>query len=311
MTTLAVIMSTYNGSKYIKEQVDSILSQSFKDFTLFIRDDGSTDNTVELLQELANADERIKLVFDDNENEHPNTNLGFGESFSRCAKEALKSDYKYFSFCDQDDFWEKEKLSLAVKHLDEMDVSSPNLFASNYYICDGELNITGNFCDGNPMDKVTFQNMFFEGVFPGFTIVINRTLAELAFMNSQASHIFYHDKWVSLIALGLKGSIKYCPTPLAKYRRHSEAASSTNLGFVKKLQWRINKVLNGDFCPRTKQMLISFKELFAGDVDADIFKFLKTFTGKSKLKKLFYKGRLRRSLSGEILLRLIILLGKI
>lgn len=309
MATLAVIMSCYNGHKYIKEQIDSILAQSFSDIKLFIRDDGSSDDTPDILKDYAASDSRVELVFD--EAGKPNTNKGFGGSFSSCARYALSHcDFKYMAFCDQDDYWEKDKLSTAVSFLEKIE-DGPALFASNYFICDEALNVNGTFNDGNPMKNVTFQNMFFEGVFPGFTMVMNRRLAELAFNNNETSHIYYHDKWVSLICLGMGGDIHYCPTPLAKYRRHSEAESSTDLGFMKKLKWRIDKVLNGDFCPRTKQMLISFKTLFAGKMDDAINSFLDTFTGSSKAKKLFYPRKLRRSASGEILLRLIILLGKL
>ncbi len=309
MATLAVIMSCYNGHKYIKEQIDSILAQSFSDIRLFIRDDGSSDDTPDILKSYADSDSRVELVFD--EAGKPNKNKGFGGSFSSCARYALfHSDFKYMAFCDQDDYWEKDKLSTAVSFL-EKDHEKPALFASNYYICDDSLNVNGTFNDGNPMEKVTFQNMFFEGVFPGFTMVMNRRLAELAFNNSETSQIYYHDKWVSLICLGMGGDIHYSATPLAKYRRHSEAESSTNLGFAKKLKWRINKVLNGDFCPRTKQMLISFKLLFADEMDENTNAFLDVFTGSSKTRKLFYPMKLRRSASGEILLRLIILLGKL
>ncbi len=309
MATLAVIMSCYNGHKYIKEQIDSILAQSFSDLKLFIRDDGSSDDTPAILKAYAESDSRIELVFD--EAGKPNKNKGFGGSFSSCARYALShSDFKYMAFCDQDDYWEKDKLSTAVSFL-EKDDEKPALFASNYYICDDALKVNGTFNDGNPMEKVTFQNMFFEGVFPGFTMVMNRRLAELAFDNNETSHIYYHDKWVSLICLGMGGNIHYSASPLAKYRRHSEAESSTDLGFMKKLKWRIDKVLNGDFCPRTKQMLISFKQLFANEMDETTKAFLDIFTGSSKAKKLFYPKKLRRSATGELLIRLIILLGKL
>ncbi len=310
MATIAIVMSTYNGQTFLKEQINSILGQSFSDFTLYIRDDGSSDETVSIIEEMAVADSRIVLVKDGS---GANTNMGFGASFSSAAAFALNNDsgFSYLAFCDQDDVWEAGKLQAAVDKLAGVDANAPALFASNYYICDEKLNVNGTFSDTNPMEGVTFQNMFFEGVFPGFTLVINRHLAQLSFLNDCSKDIYYHDKWVSLIALGLGGRIVFDATPLAKYRRHSSAASSTNLGAFAKIKWRIGTVLNGDFCPRTRLMLKCFNQLFSASVDADIKQFLQIFVGDKKIKKLFYPKHLRRSPSGEFLLRLIILLGKL
>ena len=311
MATIAIVMSTYNGQTFLEEQIKSILEQSYPDFTLYIRDDGSSDDTLSIINKMAATDSRINVISDATAT--ANSNVGFGASFASTAAFALTddSDFKYLAFCDQDDVWEAGKLQAAVDKLSDLDSNLPALFASNYYICDEVLNVTGTFCDSNPMDKVTFQNMFFEGVFPGFTLMINRCLAELAFLNDYSRDIYYHDKWVSLIALGLGGSIVYDTTPLAKYRRHSAAASSTNLGMMAKIKWRIGTVLNGDFCPRTRMMLACFNQLFSDKVDASIRDFLQLFTSKNTFKKLLYPKALRRSVSGEILLRIIILLGKL
>mgnify|MGYP002623472414 FL=1 len=303
-------MSTYNGHEYIKEQIASILSQAYTDFTLFIRDDGSTDDTVLILQTLAITDSRIKLIID--EPGHPNNNLGFGESFSGAMQHAMSiGAFDYYAFCDQDDYWDENKIKRAVNSLDTCDQSLPTLYACNYYICDSKLTIISQGTSGSPMKNVTFENMFFEGVFPGFTIVINRTLAMIAFSKVDSAQIYYHDKWVSLITLGLDGKIIYDHTPLAKYRRHESVASSTGKGAFAKLKWRIDKVLNGDFCPRTRQMLHCYKDAFYRKMNYDIRDFLDVFTGTNRIKKLFFNKRLRRSISGEILLRFIILLGKI
>ena len=306
MSKVAVILSAYNGTTYIKEQINSILAGSYTDFTIFIRDDGSKDDTSQLLSDTYKDEPRVRLILGEE-------NLGFGNSFSRTMKLALEDSdgYDYFAFCDQDDFWEKEKLMRAVKALNSMDESKPNLFAANYFICDEKLEINGTFCDGNPMEKVTFQNMFFEGVFPGFCIVINRKLAELAFAQTTAPDIFYHDKWVSLLAFANAGEIYYDRTPLAKYRRHEGAASSTNLGILAKIKWRINNVLNGNFCPRTKKMLCEFKKFYYSTCDDEIKKFLDIFTGEKTCRKFFYMKRLRRSVGGEFLMRMILLLGKL
>ncbi len=303
MSKTAIIMSSYNGTAYIEEQIESLLAQTSQDITIFIRDDGSRDGTYNLLKSRYENNDRLRLFSGEN--------LGFGNSFSTTIGYALadESCYDYFAFCDQDDYWMPDKIEHAVDTLSKKDQNTPLLFAHNYYICDENLHGTDTFCNGNPLNKVTFQNMFFEGVFPGFTIVINRTLAQLAFEKNAADDIFYHDKWVSLIALSL-GNIIYDTAPLARYRRYEAAASSTNKGPVAKLKWRINNVLNGNFCPRTQTMLTEYKRFFYDASATDIKEFLDIYTGNSKAAKLFYNHRLRRSLAGEILMRMIILLEK-
>lgn len=312
MASVAIIMSTYNGEKYIREQISSLLEQDFCDFKIFVRDDGSTDGTVDILKEMAASDDRIFLVED--VAGQANKNLGFGESFGSTARIALQeASIQYFAFCDQDDYWEKGKISSAVSLISDYEISHhgvPVMCACNYQICDSNLNPISTFCDDDPMAGVSFENMFFEGVFSGFAITINRPLAEKAFAGD-SKNIYYHDKWVSLIALGLGGKILYDTTFQAKYRRHEAAASSASLSGFAKLKWRVDKVLNGDFCPRTSAMLKEYKSRFYNSSDADIQNFLDVFTGNKKARKIFFKKRLRRSVSGEILMRLILITGKL
>ncbi len=304
MARTAIIMSSYNGMAHIKEQIESLLAQTKQDITIFIRDDGSKDGTFEMLKNEYGSNANLRIFSGEN--------LGFGNSFSTAIRYALADEacFDYFAFCDQDDYWLPDKIDRAEAALSKKDQTIPLLFSHNYYICDEALQGDNLFSPTNPMKDVTFQNMFFEGVFPGFTIVINRTLAKLAFLGDTPADIFYHDKWVSLIALS-QGDIIYDTKPLARYRRYEAAASSTNKGPVAKLKWRIDNVLNGNFCPRTSKMLSEYRRLFYNTSSLEIKEFLNIYTSDKKTAKLFYKARLRRSFSGEILIRFIILLGKI
>lgn len=92
---ITVLMSTYNGEKYLKEQLDSILNQEQVDLKLLIRDDGSTDGTVNILKEYENSHTNIKW--------YSGLNLGCGKSFFQLVLDAPKSDY--YAFVDQDDVW--------------------------------------------------------------------------------------------------------------------------------------------------------------------------------------------------------------
>ena len=100
---VAVVLSTYNGEKYVKEQLDSILKQTYKNVEIIVRDDGSKDSTVEIIKEYQEKHKNIKLVVGEN--------LGFIKSFFELLKIA---EADYYSYADQDDIWVKNKIELAV-----------------------------------------------------------------------------------------------------------------------------------------------------------------------------------------------------
>jgi len=129
-----ILMATYNGEKYLKEQIESIINQSYNDWTLLIRDDKSKDNTVSIIEEYERKDSRIKLLRDKKEK------LGFVKNF----EELLKSSHKEFiMFSDQDDYWEKDKIKNYIEILKKNEnlIQKPLLIHSNSFVCDKNLKI--------------------------------------------------------------------------------------------------------------------------------------------------------------------------
>ena len=110
--TVEVLLSTFNGEKYLAEQLDSIWGQDYRDVALAIRDDGSTDGTVTLLERLIAGHAVSRLAV----GEH----LGAAQSFMALLANVSR-DARYAAFCDQDDVWMKDKLAVAVCALEEMD----------------------------------------------------------------------------------------------------------------------------------------------------------------------------------------------
>ncbi len=109
-------MATYNGEKYVNEQIDSILSQTYQDFELIICDDCSKDRTREILQEYSQKDSRIKLLFNEK-------NLGFKKNFEKAIS---MCNGEYIAFCDQDDIWENYKLQFAIEKIENNDIYCSN-----------------------------------------------------------------------------------------------------------------------------------------------------------------------------------------
>ena len=123
---IAVLLSTFNGEKYLKEQIESILSQSHKDLILYIRDDGSSDNTKIILDNYASKDRRITIDY--------GRNIGYTRSFFEMLK-VVEADA--YAFCDQDDLWMSDKLERANRILEKTRV--PTLWFSNVNICDENM----------------------------------------------------------------------------------------------------------------------------------------------------------------------------
>lgn len=113
---IAILMSTYNGARYLAEQLDSILAQTYADWKLTVRDDGSTDDTLRILQQYAKADKRISVLTD-------GENIGACRSFERLLTQCEGAEY--YAFCDQDDVWRSDKLALSLDAIQQAEKAHP------------------------------------------------------------------------------------------------------------------------------------------------------------------------------------------
>lgn len=122
---VVILMSTYNGEKYIEEQLESLLNQTYSDIKIFIRDDGSKDRTKEIIKQFLQKSKNIFLI--------EGENIGFINSFFELLNISDTADY--YAYCDQDDVWMEDKIERAVKFLEKSDSNKPVLYFSNsdYY----------------------------------------------------------------------------------------------------------------------------------------------------------------------------------
>ena len=128
-------MATYNGEKYLAEQLDSIINQTYHNWNLLIRDDNSTDKTLEIIQNYHKKDKRIKILKDDK------GNLGIVKNFEELLK---NSESEFIMFSDQDDYWLENKIEkyVAILNTSSEDIlKKPMLIHSNSFICDDNLEI--------------------------------------------------------------------------------------------------------------------------------------------------------------------------
>lgn len=205
MKTVCVLLSAYNGEKYISEQIDSILAQEGVDVHLIVRDDGSTDSTLTILQSYK---EKGKLDFIVGEN------IGWKKSFMELLFKASPADY--YAFSDQDDYWLPEKLQVAVEQLETMG-KGPNLYCSNtYYWRQGEP-VSPYRTDKVPTAK---DYILIWILTQGCTFVFTKQLLS-QIITARPSIDTPHDVLV-MRAAAMMGDVYYDSTPHIWYRQHGD-----------------------------------------------------------------------------------------
>ncbi len=206
MKTVTVLMSAYNGGKYLHEQIDSILKQTDIDVRLVVRDDGSKDGTIELLEEY-----KRKGLLD----WYSGDNLGPARSFLKLLKDAPRS--YYYAFSDQDDYWMPDKLSVAVNSLKDYE-DNPALYFCQTQLADSNLNKIPSVII-KPL--LTFGEALVYQFVGGCTMVMNSKLREIV-NGYSPSYLPMHDVWVYLIAHCVDAHIVFDREPHILYRQHGD-----------------------------------------------------------------------------------------
>ncbi|MBE5912901.1 MAG: glycosyltransferase [Pseudobutyrivibrio ruminis] len=290
-----ILISTYNGAQYIIEQIESLLNQTYEYIDIFIRDDGSTDNTLEVIGPYVESG-KVKLV--------KGTNIGFGKSFLSLLKESGDADY--WAFCDQDDVWFPDKIKWAIDWFELQDNSKPLIYHSSYYLSDEVLSVTEKNKLWNY--KYTFAKSLTEVIHMGFSIVINRTQRDLM-LKADINNLTSHDHWAEVLAI--KYGYVYEDERIASiHRRLTESQSSSSL--YARFRWLRGALCNeSEILPVAREYCRVFKDERDEDYNiAALFVFDK-YSLKKSLKKAFYPHRWRSSISSEIIIRCLMLIGKI
>ncbi|MCI9377550.1 MAG: glycosyltransferase family 2 protein [Eubacterium sp.] len=202
-------MSTYNGEKYIKEQLESIIAQKGVKISLLVRDDGSSDRTAAILKRYSQEHENISY--------YTGNNLGASKSFFDLLKKADHSA-DYFAFSDQDDYWLPDKLIRAVKMLRQIKQQDiPLLYGSMVTYASEDLQ-NGQAVSYRNRRKTGLGNALVENIFMGCTEVFNRSLLELV-SSHQPKGEGWHDWWLYLTASAF-GKAVYDRNAYILYRQH-------------------------------------------------------------------------------------------
>ncbi len=224
-----ILLSTYNGSKFLKEFIDSLFSQTYKDWILTVRDDGSKDNTTEITENIsAKYPGKINLIKDEL------GNLGTCKSFLTLLKQA-KADY--IMFADQDDVWLPDKIEKTISKMFEVErkyaKTTPILIHTDLIVVDEKLNtIASSFWryQGQNPEYKSLNYLLVQNNVTGCTIMVNKALKDLVVQIPDKA--IMHDWWLALVASAF-GVIEYIPDQTILYRQHQ----SQNTGARKYSFW--------------------------------------------------------------------------
>lgn len=295
---VTILLSTYNGEKYIKEQIDSILNQTYTNIQLIVRDDGSCDKTVSILKQY---EKEKKLVL------YIGENKGFVSSFFELLK---KEQSDYYAFADQDDVWKDDKIERAVNKLEKEDANIPLLYCSNYTIYDEHRKKEKKH---KSIKNVSFANSLVECIAPGMTMVINKKAADTV-LEKSSRQCYYHDWWLYMICVSL-GKVVYDDYSSVIYRRHIGVETKKEQNWIKVQIWRLKQIFYNGYFKKVREQIQSFYNEYKDELLEEHVKIIQPFilpwSIKNVIKKLIYKKPYRNGILDEILIRLLFIVNVI
>lgn len=232
---VAILMATYQGESFVREQLNSIASQSYKSWDLYISDDGSKDKTIDIIKGF--SEERGVPV-----NICTGPCKGFVSNFlSLLSKDDIESDY--FAFSDQDDVWHRNKLEKAVGWLDKIPSFKPALYCTRTHLVDVNCESVGY----SPLfkRKPSFNNALIQSIGGGNTMVINKAARDLIVKAGKVD-VISHDWWIYILVSGAGGEVFHDTEATLDYRQHPSNIIGSNLGIKAKIS-RLGKIFEGQY----------------------------------------------------------------
>lgn len=244
-----VLIATYNGEKYLPEQLDSIINQTYENISIRIRDDCSSDYTNNIIDSYIGRYENIDKI------NRIQKNLGAKNSFWQLLKEAKESEY--YALSDQDDFWMPDKMKRAVDKLLELETiygaETPLLYCSAKMVTDDKLNDIYLEKAENP--QITFGAALVENLCTGCTCVMNRKLRDLV-VKERPRFFIMHDWWIYLTAVSF-GQVYYDEESYIKYRQHGDNVYGEITSRTALLKYRLKELFRtrGETYKQIKEFL--------------------------------------------------------
>jgi glycosyltransferase involved in cell wall biosynthesis len=249
--SVAILMCTYNGEDFLEEQLDSIETQDYKNWTLYVNDDGSKDRTLSILKAYQKKWGFKKLII------RRGPEKGFCQNFLQiiCDKK-INADLYFLS--DQDDVWMPHKLSHTIKKLSKLDLLKPTLYcARTTYVSSDAKRILGE--SDLFLKPPSFRNAIVQSIAGGNTMAFNNPLKKIV-SQFKLAEVISHDWWLYIVNELSAGKTLYDPESTILYRQHSKSLIGANTGFIAKLR-RLKMLIKGTYRDYNTTHLNAFSEL--------------------------------------------------
>lgn len=298
---VAVLISTYNGEQYLSEQIDSLLHQEGDfEIQIIIRDDGSSDETINILKRLEKTTNSIRW--------YQGANMRPAKSFmdliSNCGQ------YDFYCFCDQDDYWDSDKIKVGINVL--KNIYDPCIYYCNAKLVDDQLTALGsNVYKKEPYNDI-YTTVCASNVI-GCTMIMNSALIDYIRRHESPQIISMHDSYMARVCLSIGGHIIYDNAPHMKYRQHSNNVIGIKSSLCGKINQAVNLIMSQP--PVTiDEQASEILRLYLDDISYDNRKWLKIVSNYRKnffarLYLVLSRKTKYKSLTRSIEMRLAILLG--
>lgn len=279
MNKVEILLATYNGEKYLRALLESLLAQTFTDWTLLIHDDGSFDKTPDILRAYrARFPEKVFLVED---------NIRLGGSLKNFSYLAEHSKNAYVMFCDQDDVWLPDKIAVTFEKMAAAErlygAKKPLLIHTDLRVVGDSLKTLGEsfwkYQNLNPGSSGKFSRLLVQNVVTGCTVMVNRPLLELALPIPESAVM--HDWWLALVAAAF-GKIEYIASPTILYRQYAFNSVGAKKWGILYILFKLSMLFSDELRSSIRKPIRQAQEFqirYSANLDADTRKTLRTFTG--------------------------------
>lgn len=304
--SVAILMCTYNGELYLKEQLDSIQTQDYQDWILYVSDDGSTDQTLPILKNYQALWGKDKLHI------LKGPRRGFQKNFiSLITSKKIHADF--YVLCDQDDVWLPKKITSAISHLQNQDQSRPQLYCGRTSYVNKKL----KFIEYSELflKPTSFNNAIVQSIAGGNTMAYNNALKKIPSLFPEVK-IISHDWWLYILCEVTNGQTYYDPNSYILYRQHERSLIGANTTWLAKIK-RFYMLLSGKFIEYNDCHYTAFNTISLKIANPSYIHFIDRFyldrhkDLKTRLKMIRDLGVYRQTRDGMLALYLAALLKRL
>jgi len=302
---VAILLATFNGEKYLDEQLISIVHQTHTNWKIYASDDNSSDSTISILKNFQEIYGKAKIEILNGLCNGSTNNFLF-------ALNNINESFDYYAFCDQDDRWDSCKLEVAISKLANFRTLPALYCGSSRYISSDGNYLQNSYIFKNPP---SFKNALVQSIAGGNTMVFNLKAAILLSRTPKNNTLIAHDWWLYILVSAYEGYIFYDKTPYLDYRQHLYSLVGENRSVYAKFL-RVKKLLNGSFKIWSDENL-RILNYFQSEISKNsketmnFFKVIKVGSLQQRLYAFFYSGIRRQTFNGNLAMLLGIIIKKI